>query len=65
MNKETTTTTTTTTITITPETASKLDVISRRHDKPADVLIAMAVDAMYVTIPPTERNRIERQHKRP
>jgi PIN domain nuclease of toxin-antitoxin system len=55
----------TTTVTITPETASKLDVISRRHDKPADVLIAMAVDAMYVTIPPTERNRIERQHKRP
>lgn len=50
-------------ISITAETASKLDIISRRHDKPADALIAMAVDAMYASIPMAARKRESVQQK--
>ena len=52
-------------ISITPEAASKLDAISRRHGKPPETLIDTAIRAMYASIPPTERNRIERKQKRP
>jgi hypothetical protein len=52
-------------ISITPETASKLDAISRRHDKPADALIAMAVDAMYASMPMTARKRESNKQKSP
>lgn len=50
---------------ITPENAMMLDAISRRHGKPPENLIATAIRAMYASIPPTERNRIERKQKRP
>jgi hypothetical protein len=52
-------------ISITPENAMMLDAISRRHGKPPENLIATAIRAMYASIPPTERNRIERKQKRP
>jgi hypothetical protein len=52
-------------IRITPENAMMLDAISRRHGKPPETLIDTAIRAMYASIPPTERNRIERKQKRP
>lgn len=52
-------------IRITPENAMMLDAISRRHGKPPENLIDTAIRAMYASIPPTERNRIERKQKRP
>jgi len=47
----------TTTITITPEMAAMLLSASKRHDKPPDVLIEMAIRAMYAATPPTARKR--------
>jgi len=52
-------------IRITIETAMMLDAISRRHGKPPENLIDTAIRAMYASIPPTERNRIESKQKRP
>jgi len=52
-------------IRITPENAMMLDAISRRHGKPPENLIDTAIRAMYASIPPTERNRIESKQKRP
>lgn len=52
-------------IRVTVETAAMIDAISRRHKIPLDSLIDTAIRAMYASIPPTERNRIERKQKRP
>ena len=44
-------------IRITPELASMLDDVSRRHDKPPEILMDMAIRAMHATIPKSKRTK--------